>query len=160
MTEVTPNHHSALLYVSHTCTKLGAPVLRRDAFRLPRHPASVADARRRVREHLTAWGHRAEDEIMEESVLVVSELAANVVRHAPMPAREFEIAVTVLADASCFIEVSDESPAPPVPGHLRSWEQESGRGLPLVDALARTWGVHHHGAHGKTVWALVTCGTR
>ncbi|MFF4252606.1 ATP-binding protein [Streptomyces sp. NPDC001663] len=133
-------------------------MLRRDAFRLPRHPASVSGARRRVQDHLTAWGHKADDEITEETVLVVSELAANVVRHGPVLEREFEIAVTVLADDSCFVEVSDDSPAPPVPQTLRSWEPESGRGLRLVDALARTWGVHHRGRDGKTVWALVTSG--
>ncbi|GAA3785574.1 hypothetical protein GCM10022403_020430 [Streptomyces coacervatus] len=133
-------------------------MLRRDAFRLPRHPASVADARRRVREHLSAWGHKADGELTEETVLLVSELAANVVRHGPVRDQEFEIAVTVLADDACFIEVSDDSPAPPVPQSLRSWEKESGRGLRLVDALARTWGVHHRGPDGKTVWALVTSG--
>ncbi|MFC8513827.1 ATP-binding protein [Streptomyces sp. NPDC057257] len=133
-------------------------MLRRDAFRLPRHPTSVACARRRVRHHLTAWGHKPDDEVTEEVVLLVSELAANVVRHAPAQAQEFEIAVTALADDSCFIEVSDESPALPSLRAVSCWEEESGRGLRLVDELARTWGVHQRGGHGKTVWALITSG--
>ncbi|WP_128379095.1 ATP-binding protein [Streptomyces cavernae] len=128
-------------------------MLRRDAFRLPRHPASVGVARRRVHEHLTAWGHNP-DGSLAEVVLVVSELATNVVRHGPLMEREFEVAVTVLADGSCFIEVSDESPETP---RLRTahCDEESGRGLYLVESLAAAWGVWNRGASGKTVWALV-----
>jgi anti-sigma regulatory factor (Ser/Thr protein kinase) len=82
-------------------------VSRRNSFRLPRHPASVGLARRRVREHLADWGHRPDDPALADAVLVVSELATNVVRHGPLLEREFEVAVTALGDGSCLIEVSD-----------------------------------------------------
>lgn len=129
-------------------------MLRRNAFRLPRHPASVGLARRRVRDHLADWGHGPRDAALEDAVLLVSELATNVVRHGPLLEREFEVAVTALADGSCLIEVSDEGQHAP---RLRSMgeSEEAGRGLHLVENLAAAWGVWSRGRHGKTVWALV-----
>ncbi|MET7690147.1 ATP-binding protein [Streptomyces sp. NPDC005483] len=130
-------------------------MLRRNSFRLPRHPASVGLARRRVRDHLADWGHGPDGSSLADAVLLVSELATNVVRHGPLLEREFEVAVTALADGSCLIEVSDEGgPAP----RLRAAGQfeETGRGLHVVENVAAAWGVWSRGGHGKTVWALVT----
>ena len=129
-------------------------MLRRNSFRLPRHPASVGLARRRVRDHLADWGHGPDDPALADAVLLVSELATNVVRHGPLLEREFEVAVTALADGSCLIEVSDEGRLEPrlrVVGQL----DEAGRGLHLVENVAAAWGVWSRGRHGKTVWALV-----
>ncbi|MEU6350058.1 ATP-binding protein [Streptomyces sp. NPDC047072] len=129
-------------------------MLRRNSFRLPRHPASVGLARRRVRDHLADWGHGPDDPALADAVLLVSELATNVVRHGPLLEREFEVAVTALADGSCLIEVSDEGRLEPrlrVVGDL----EETGRGLHLVENIAAAWGVWSRGIHGKTVWALV-----
>lgn len=129
-------------------------MLRRNSFRLPRHPASVGLARRRVRDHLADWGHGRDDPALHDAVLLVSELATNVVRHGPLLEREFEVAVTALADGSCLIEVSDEGRLEPrlrVVGDL----EEAGRGLHLVESVAAAWGVWSRGRHGKTVWALV-----
>lgn len=130
-------------------------MLRRNAFRLPRHPASVGLARRRVRDHLADWGHDTDDPALADAVLLVSELATNVVRHGPLLEREFEVAVTALADGSCLIEVSDESATEPRLRSVDEWE-EHGRGLHLVESIATAWGVWSRGRHGKTVWALVT----
>jgi anti-sigma regulatory factor (Ser/Thr protein kinase) len=129
-------------------------VLRRNSFRLPRHPASVGLARRRVRDHLADWGHGPDDPALADAVLVVSELATNVVRHGPLLEREFEVAVTALADGSCLIEVSDEGRLEPRLRVVGEWE-ETGRGLHLVENIATAWGVWSRGRHGKTVWALV-----
>lgn len=127
---------------------------RRDSFRLPRHPASVGLARRRVREHLVAWGHKEGSGDLEDIVLVVSELATNVVRHGPLLEREFEVAVTALADGACLVEVSDEDMTVPRIRDVGDRE-ETGRGLRLVEHLAAAWGVWSRGRHGKTVWALM-----
>ncbi|KMS67627.1 histidine kinase [Streptomyces viridochromogenes] len=129
-------------------------MLRRNAFRLPRHPASVGLARRRVRDHLTDWGHGPRDPALEDAVLLVSELATNVVRHGPLLEREFEVGVTALADGSCLIEVSDEGRLEPRSRVVGEWE-ETGRGLHLVENVAAAWGVWGRGRHGKTVWALI-----
>ncbi|MFJ2767464.1 ATP-binding protein [Streptomyces sp. NPDC087300] len=130
-------------------------MLRRDVFRLPPHPASVPLARTRVRDHLSAWGHASGRATLDDTVLLVSELATNAILHGPVVERDFEVAVTVLADGSCFIEVSDEGPAEPEPRVTDAWEDEGGRGLRLLDTLADAWGVWRRGSHGKTVWALV-----
>ncbi|MFD7600901.1 ATP-binding protein, partial [Streptomyces mirabilis] len=96
-------------------------MLRRNAFRLPRHPASVGLARRRVRDHLRDWGHSTDEPALADVVLIVSELVTNAVRHGPLHEGhegyegEFEVAVTALADGSCFIEVSDEGLGTPRP---------------------------------------------
>ncbi|MGW0419846.1 ATP-binding protein [Streptomyces sp. NPDC003015] len=129
-------------------------MLRRNSFRLPRHPASVGLARRRVRDHLADWGHGTDDPALADAVLLVSELATNVVRHGPLLEREFEVAVTALADGSCLIEVSDEGRLEP---RLRvvGQSEETGRSLHLVENVATAWGVWSRGRHGKTVWALV-----
>ena len=129
-------------------------MLRRNSFRLPRHPASVGLARRRVREHLADWGHGPEDLALADTVLVVSALATNVVRHGPLVEREFEVAVTALADGSCLVEVSDEGRLEPRLRAVADWE-EHGRGLHLVEHIAAAWGVWSRGRHGKTVWALI-----
>jgi anti-sigma regulatory factor (Ser/Thr protein kinase) len=129
-------------------------VLRRNSFRLPRHPASVGLARRRVRDHLADWGHGVDDPALADAVLLVSELATNVVRHGPLLEREFEVAVTALADGSCLIEVSDEGQMEPRLRVVGEWE-ETGRGLHLVENIAAAWGVWNRGRYGKTVWALV-----
>ncbi|WP_443076309.1 ATP-binding protein [Streptomyces sp. NBC_01716] len=54
------------------------------------------------------------------------------------------------------VEVRDSDPYPPVPttllhGDVRNQEAESGRGLLIVEALARTWGSSPSG-RGKTTW--------
>jgi hypothetical protein len=135
-------------------------VLRRNAFRLPRHPASVGLARRRVRDHLTDWGHGFDDPALQDAVLLVSELATDVVRRGPgarhpEPASagpEFEVAVTALADGACLVEVSDETG----PHRLRvvGASEDADRGLHLVENIAAAWGVWGAGHRGRTVWAL------
>ncbi|MGW3644532.1 ATP-binding protein [Streptomyces sp. NPDC000878] len=131
---------------------------RRNSFRLPRHPASVALARRRTHDHLTAWGHAPDAPTLTNTVLLVSELATNAVRHGPLMEREFEVAITALTDGSCLIEVSDEDPTEPRLREVDEWE-EHGRGLHLVENMAEAWGVWNRGRHGKTVWALVKSST-
>lgn len=130
-------------------------VSRRNVFRLPRHPASVALARRRVHDHLIAWGRTEGDGSLDDTVLLISELATNSVRYGPGSEGEFEVAVTVLADGACFIEVTDASGQSPRIRGTGTWYEEGGRGLRLVETLTEAWGVWHRGCGGTTVWALV-----
>jgi sigma-B regulation protein RsbU (phosphoserine phosphatase) len=77
--------------------------------------------------------------------LVVSELVTNAVVHA---GTEIELNVVVCGDA-IRIEVTDLGADLP-----RIWadgDDTTGRGLPIVEALARAWGVVERSA-GKTVW--------
>jgi anti-sigma regulatory factor (Ser/Thr protein kinase) len=83
----------------------------------------------------------------DDAQLVVSELATNAVMHAGTP-----FSVAVRCDGSAIrISVHDCSSTQPVmrDGNIRA---VSGRGLRLIDMVARSWGVEH-GPDGKTVWA-------
>ena len=108
-------------------------------------PDSVADARQLARTALQETGTQ-----VPELELVLSELAANAVRHACTQYRvEIEVRPEVV-----FVGVRDSSPALP---HKREPEPGAGggRGLLIVEALARRWGVLEFEDDGKTVWAEV-----
>jgi two-component sensor histidine kinase len=80
-------------------------------------------------------------------VLIVSELATNAVVHACSP---FEVAVH-FEPHTVTLSVSDSS-ARPAAIRNRSPTDPHGRGLLVVDALARGWGCVPTRA-GKRVWA-------
>ena len=109
----------------------------------PPDPSEVAAARRFVVEVLTAAGL---DPWPAE--LVVSELATNAARHSGTA-----YTVSVFVDDAVRVEVWDRSDAlPAVRGPSR--RRQRGRGLVLVDRLARSWGVAA-APEGKTVWCVL-----
>jgi two-component sensor histidine kinase len=88
--------------------------------------------------------------------LVVGELAANAVQHGRVPGREFGLRLALDRAAGLLrVEVADAASAKRLPGAVPSSppEDESGRGLLLVDALAMRWGSAPRRPVGKTVWA-------
>ncbi|MGI5488361.1 ATP-binding protein [Microtetraspora malaysiensis] len=116
---------------------------RRASWILPRDLSSTHAARRLVRAQLAAWGYGEHSELAE---LLVSELVTNALRHGAG-----EPVVTLSSsDGVLRGEVADASPALPQVQHM-SEEEECGRGLLLVEALSRDWGVERTGA-GKAVW--------
>ncbi|WP_325065117.1 ATP-binding protein [Streptomyces apocyni] len=112
----------------------------------PADPGVVRTARHRVRAQLLAW--RLEG-LTDVTVLLVSELVTNSLRHASGP-----IGVRLQRPSSptgsLLVEVSDPLPDPP---HERdaAAEDEGGRGLRLVACSARRWGTRR-GKTGKAVW--------
>jgi hypothetical protein len=95
---------------------------------------------------LSAW---ALEGLFDDAELVVSELVSNAIRHA-----NGELRLTLSAtDEDLRMEVADGSGTLPIPRQPDP-DDEQGRGLLLVDALAHTWGVDRAGS-GKTVWAHV-----
>ncbi|MFE9923726.1 ATP-binding protein [Streptomyces sp. NPDC005774] len=102
---------------------------------------------------LTEWGHPHGSAAYDTVVLVVAELAANAVLHGCVPERDFSLFL-VCDDVRGVIriEVSDTHPDPPAPT-VAAADEEHGRGLTLVDALAARWGVTGRTGPGKTVWA-------
>ncbi|MFI1108193.1 ATP-binding protein [Streptomyces physcomitrii] len=116
---------------------------------LPRVPASALAARRLVCNTLTSWGV---GELAEQAAVIVSELVANTVQHA----RRESIRVTVehTAPGTVRIATADFSRRLPVP-RLPGEDDEGGRGLALVEAMAQRWGVEER-RWGKIVWAEVT----
>ncbi len=114
---------------------------------LPAELLSAALAREIVRAVLTG-NDAAATEVVDDVVLVVSELVTNAVRHANGPI------VLEVQRHSDGVEVGVEDASPVLP-HPRSGDEEGGRGLPIVDALASCWGVHNCPT-GKRVWARFT----
>jgi anti-sigma regulatory factor (Ser/Thr protein kinase) len=104
-------------------------------------PEAVTAARRFVRSTLSG-----EDvELIDAAELMASELTSNCVRHAQTP---FEVTVQVRGEIR--VEVSDSGDGRPrqlSPGP----DEPSGRGLLIVQAMSRSWGVEPAG-EGKKVW--------
>jgi anti-sigma regulatory factor (Ser/Thr protein kinase) len=111
---------------------------------LPPEPESVGQARTWVQATSRAWD--CPDELVDNAVLLASELVGNAVLHGRSPIR----VRLALAAATLRIEVYDEDarlPAPSVPNP----EALGGRGLQIVAALARNWGAEPVPG-GKRVW--------
>ncbi|MFE6700167.1 ATP-binding protein [Streptomyces sp. NPDC057718] len=124
----------------------------------PSTPRGARLARRTVVRQLGQWGFGPMSDASCTVALVVAELAANAVCHGRLRGRNFHVRVDYEGPASRFrIEVSDallgRTPENPV---LPPDDQESGRGLFLVECLAARWGWEPRNPIGKTVWAEVT----
>jgi GAF domain-containing protein/anti-sigma regulatory factor (Ser/Thr protein kinase) len=110
---------------------------------LPAVAASASVARSRLRTLLEARGLET-----DVALLLLTELVGNTARHAAPG----EITVRVLlAGAVLRVEVADSSSRQPRLPSSTPWEQESGRGLLLVEALADRWGSTPVQG-GKAVW--------
>ena len=112
-------------------------------------------ARRLTASSLASWGYPYESDANETAQLLVSELATNAVTHGRVPGRDFELRLMLLPEEDTLrIEVSDTR-GERRPQVLRAaFGDEHGRGLIVVDALSRTWGVRER-IVGKTVWAEI-----
>lgn len=107
---------------------------------------AVADMRRWTKSHFELWGMPW---LADAAELCVSELVTNVIIHVgestPATVQLF------MTGPNPRIELTDPSPRA-LPLQLSpTANQESGRGLPLLDALTTRWGVTQHPDH-KTVW--------
>ncbi len=118
-------------------------------------PKGARLARRLALKRLEEWGWPPGSDTACTVSLLVGELAANAVRHGRVPGRDFRLRLEAGAHL-IRVEVSDASPVlPPTVPPLSSGEDESGRGLFLVDILATRWGAAPRAPIGKTVWAEV-----
>ncbi|MGP3922678.1 ATP-binding protein [Streptomyces sp. 8N616] len=118
------------------------------------HEKCVRLVRRQVQRALGRWGY-AEDDVAA-AVLVCSELAANAVQHARVPREPFDVLVAATG-RECLIEVSDRSASPPRRADPGA-DDERGRGLRLVAAVASEVGHRLREPQGKTVWARLSFG--
>jgi anti-sigma regulatory factor (Ser/Thr protein kinase) len=133
----------ALLVVRHD----GLPAEAR-----PEHDRTTIDrldprAARSARDFIAR--HVAEPELTdlrETAVLLVSEVVTNALRHTD---GNVDLALWRFQDR-VRVEVSDETSRSPVASRAGLLD-ESGRGVPLMDALSDRWGTSPHG-DGKVVW--------
>ncbi|GAA0662485.1 ATP-binding protein [Kitasatospora atroaurantiaca] len=121
---------------------------------LPRHRRSAGVARERLREFLADVGGGGQ--LLDAAESVLTELVTNAVEHARVSPGRL-IAVRLLAsDGRLRIEVHDASEERPVLRPEVGGDEESGRGLRLVELLAVAWGCcPRPGGVGKLVWAVV-----
>jgi anti-sigma regulatory factor (Ser/Thr protein kinase) len=117
---------------------------------LPYAPASVAVARQRLAADLMAAGIFGG--AVGDAVIVVSELLSNAIRHArPLPGCSVQVA-WALDDDAVEVAVRDGGAVTrPTPAQA-TVSSLGGRGLDIVEYLARTWGVRSDDG-GLTVWA-------
>jgi len=106
-------------------------------------------ARRYVAETLRRWGRA---DVLDDAVLIVSELATNAVVHA---GSDFMVGLSRDGDG-VRIAVTDSSRDLPVRRHP-GWMASGGWGLRMVDAIACRCG-HDLVDGGKMVWAEVSFG--
>lgn len=113
---------------------------------LPCEEASVRAARRLVRAAIAVW--RMED-WAEDGAVIISELAANAVRHT----RSRYMRVTVSRPSPNWVRIAvvDKSRAMPEPRSAAAADTD-GRGLLVVEALSDRWGTDRL-SWGKRVWA-------
>ncbi|MFC6238883.1 ATP-binding protein [Longivirga aurantiaca] len=112
---------------------------------LPASMDSPSRSRAFVREALVGWALR---DLIDDAVLLVSELASNAVLHAR----------TTMVVGACWtpstrvlrVCVLDDDTDEPVQRHADP-TATSGRGLEIVNRIASRWGVIQ-GADGKSVW--------
>lgn len=114
-------------------------------------PASVRLAREFAREALEG----SPPDVVETVTLMVSELATNCIRHTAGP---FDLRVR-RGPGEIRIEATDRGPGEP---RLRSAAptDPNGRGLQIVDMLAKAWGCERRAGAGKTVWFTVADTTK
>jgi anti-anti-sigma factor len=127
------------------------PPYLRDELRLAPTPSAPGAARRFIREVCGYWGLGVGGgNGTDTAVLLADELVTNAVLHA-----HTELLLRLeLRGTRLHLAVEDGSPR-----LLRlvasDLEAEGGRGLLLVERVARAWGVRNHPAGGKVVWCIL-----
>ncbi len=113
---------------------------------LPSTPAAAAQARDFVSGHATDLGRA----VVADAELLVTELVSNALRYG---APEIVVSVSRRVDG-LEVAVKDDGPTlPALPATAPGSRVGRGRGLLIVDAVARQWGVRPESqAAGKTVW--------
>jgi anti-sigma regulatory factor (Ser/Thr protein kinase) len=116
-------------------------------------PGAVPYARQHARQVLQEWGLSA---FSEDAGLLVSELVTNAIQASPPVQRTPAVRLWLSSNRSrLLIQVQDTNPHPPARTSAGN-DDETGRGLRIVDAISTKWGWHAKEDHsGKTVWALI-----
>ncbi|MFF3560512.1 ATP-binding protein [Streptomyces sp. NPDC002574] len=115
---------------------------------LPWSSQACRHAREAVRGALHQWGR---DDVADTAELLVSELVGNALRHARAP---LALNCVLLGDTVCCAVIDGSPDLPRVMG--ADSEDESGRGLALVELLSARWGSDST-PRGKAVWFELHC---
>lgn len=124
-----------------------------DSVRLAPHPGSVGVARLHVRRVLRSWGL---DELGDDCEQVVSEVVTNAIQVHEREGTDAEVRVTLVAGlGKVLIVVRDFGGSGDVVPRRPGPDDEGGRGLFIVEALAEWWGVRLVPGGGKAVRVLL-----
>ncbi|CCK24578.1 hypothetical protein BN159_0199 [Streptomyces davaonensis JCM 4913] len=125
-------------------------------FPVPHAPGAVSSLRRHVRAVLTDW--TLTGDVIEDVLLVVSELLTNAIVHALPPATLRLTRGSVDQHGVVRVEVTDTGPAAPALLPTAACDpDEHGRGLGIVTTLSVRCGVRAHSG-GTSRWAEVFVG--
>ncbi|ONK09378.1 Histidine kinase-, DNA gyrase B-, and HSP90-likeATPase [Streptomyces sp. MP131-18] len=123
-------------------------------FLLPAVDTSAAEARRRAHRQLVAW--RTPEETCENATLILSELVTNALRHTASEIVGCELRID---GPRLRVAVTGAGSGPERRVRRAGEDEEGGRGLLLVCALAQLWGVRPGKAgEGHIVWAELPLG--
>jgi anti-sigma regulatory factor (Ser/Thr protein kinase) len=129
---------------------MDSPALRTTGWAFTPILTTPTRARRRLADQLHLWGITAAES--DDILLVANELVSNAVDHA-----RTELELVVSFDGTAFVvEVHDQSTLEPCLQPLNPTAAR-GRGLQMVNALAKSWHCIRH-AGGKTVQAVIVVG--
>lgn len=121
-------------------------------FRVEASDSCPGYVRQRAREFFTVWGVVDVDDVL----LVLTELVTNAVKTSPPGAPVGEVKL-VVGEGAVLVVVTDACRSVPSVQSPDA-DDESGRGMCIVDALSSDWG--HYVYDGcKTVWATVPINT-
>ncbi|MFC8369901.1 ATP-binding protein [Streptomyces sp. NPDC057239] len=116
-------------------------------------------ARLLTHEQLRTW--QVSPGVTDRVEQIVAELAANAALHGRVQGRDFRLTLTHDPTAGVLrIAVTDargDRFPSPVADVAMPPDDESGRGLLVVTALADRWGTEPYPPGGKTVWAECAC---
>ncbi|MFE9950205.1 ATP-binding protein [Streptomyces sp. NPDC005531] len=137
--------------MTQNCTEPGEGLARHPGFSetLPREPESAAVARELARTALAAWG---QDELIDDALLVITELVSNAIEYGRMGA--MRVIVAWPTESFIRLGVVDRSKAIPMMRLDSNGDDTHGRGLVLVDALSDRWGTDLY-QWGKQVWGEI-----
>ncbi|MET7851288.1 ATP-binding protein [Streptomyces avermitilis] len=126
---------------------------------VPHGPAGVGKARHRMRDQLRTGG--VADSVIDDAVLILSELLSNACRHGRplgdglVGDGDVRAAWRVDDCGRLTVEVTDGGgPTRPVPA-TPSVTARGGRGLNIITALAEDWGVRDDARGEVTVWVVM-----
>jgi anti-sigma regulatory factor (Ser/Thr protein kinase) len=115
---------------------------------LPPHPIASPQAHQVLKWALADW--RIESTAADNARIVLGELVTNAYQHS----RDVFTLTLNLHNDRILIEVWDCTDAVPEVA-MPDDHAVNGRGVFMVDALAKEWGVRHEEQGGKTVWATI-----
>jgi serine/threonine-protein kinase RsbW len=132
-----------------------------ETLRLAHDPRAAREARARLRADLQS--REVPTSVIDDAEIVLSELVGNAVRHAHAAAGGTVLVQWRVRGDLLDLEVTDggggEAPVRRPDTEAVDEISSSGRGLTIVAAMCRSWGVVDSGA-GRTVWASIVQGPR